>query len=127
MASSIPFYASKKEVLENRDLIKKDLGGKAQWFIKENHLYEWMKMVSKDAKIFDIGCGSGCLSKKLLECGFTDINLVDIDNYLVFPEVGNIEYSKPFLKFLRFKRPLPNTEFFKKYFSANICYILKRT
>lgn len=40
--------------------------------------------------------------------------------------IKKIDYSKPLLKFLRFKRPLPSTDFFNKYFSANICFILEK-
>ena len=49
------------------------------------------KYYPNDARIVDLGCGPGHWLLHLYENGFTNISGVDIENYIVFPEIKKMD------------------------------------
>lgn len=65
--------------------------------------WENFENLSVEARIVDMGCGSGVVAAKLLERGFTNISLVDIHDYRSFDAVKRLPFYRRNLNF----DPLP--------------------
>ena len=61
------------------DCFKND---KTNYFVRSGVAFEYInKNIDKHSKILELGCGYGVLAKTLLENGYKDLTLIDIDDY----------------------------------------------
>ena len=72
-----------EEIKENFSTIKESLDERPNYFNRNKTVQKIAnELLEKDAKIVEVGCGQGILTTHLLESGFSDIECIDIDNYL---------------------------------------------
>ena len=99
---TLPYY-SNEEIKSKKEEISTNLGN-ANYFTRIGKVQELIKRENKDIKILELGCGRGKLSRDLMDEGYKNLTLVDIDNYTEGLEVD--------LKDLSFdKLDYPNNEF----------------
>ncbi len=80
--------------VEHAEALREHHAGMMSWGIRDGHYLQWMKGVSTDAKILEIGAGSGALAAKLQEQGWKNIFLADIDNYLSVPSAKQLSFVR---------------------------------
>lgn len=74
---------SLKQFNGNHDGIKNIMAERSNYFIRQGTVYNLIcQYSSKQDRILEIGSGAGDLAKSLLDNGYQNINLIDIDNYL---------------------------------------------
>jgi len=76
---TLPYY-SNEEIKNKKDEISTNLGN-ANYFTRIGKVQELIKKEDKDIKILELGCGRGRLSRDLMNEGYKNMTLVDIDNY----------------------------------------------
>ncbi len=80
-------YFTPKEILENKDLIKDALLNESSYFIRSGILGSLLvKNIPHESQILEIGSGGGQFGKFLLDRGYKNLTLSDIDDYIM-PEV----------------------------------------
>ncbi len=76
----------------NKNADQRILRKKKGWVLESGLVLEFLeKNYPKDAHIIDLGCGPGHWLVNLYEAGFKNIHGVDIQNFLLFPEVKNLD------------------------------------
>lgn len=84
-------YLTIKEIKEKHKEIKSELANDVSWVVRKGIAIEYIKKIlNKEDKILDIGCGAGYFLKQLFDNGFYKIYGIDIDDYLVFPEISKV-------------------------------------
>ena len=64
---------------------------KGSWAIRDQKIFAYIKEnFNPDAQILDVGCSNGYFADKLLRNNYRNIDLVDIGDYLTFPEAVNL-------------------------------------
>lgn len=84
-------YLAREELQHQRDRIK-GVYQKGSWIIhseRKNHrITEYIKKCyGSDAKILELGTGAGHTLQTFIQAGLRNICGIDIDNYLIFPEL----------------------------------------
>ncbi len=64
------------------------------WYYKYPEFWELFNGLEKDAKIVDAGCGKSATANKLLERGFKNIILLDIEDQRVFEETKKLPFFR---------------------------------
>lgn len=86
-------YFSPEEIKDNKEEIRKKLSLESahNYFIRTGEVIRVaQRYFDKNFKIVDVGAGSGFLTKKMLEAGFKDISMVDIDDYIQYEGCGRL-------------------------------------
>lgn len=87
-------YREASSILENRAELQKYYQDDQSYFVRSGIVLSYIKQYPRGSKILELGCGGGHISKALLDNGFRNLDLVDIDNYLVFDELKSLESFK---------------------------------
>ena len=72
------------------------------WYFKYPEFWELFDGLEKDAKIIDVGCGKAAVVNKLLEKGFKNITLLDIEDRRIFEETKKSPFYRVNLNCDRF-------------------------
>ncbi len=75
-------YREASDIKKSSGEIRSYYREKHSWGIREGTVRRWMERLPKDADIVELGAGSGRFAAELVEGGFRNLHLVDIDNYL---------------------------------------------
>lgn len=68
---------------------------KKGWVLEAGFLMDFIKKnYSTDVHILDIGAGPGHWLLNLYENGYKNLHAVDVDNYIVFPEIKKLDFLK---------------------------------
>ncbi len=105
-------YRSTEQIRQSHHELKDHYNKKkGSWAIRDEKFFNYIKEnFNLDAQILDIGCANGYFADKLLRNGYRSIDLVDIDDYLTFPEAINLNRLK--LLDLNFEKlPYPENYF----------------
>jgi len=76
---TLPYY-SNEEIKSKKEEISINLGN-ANYFTRIGKVQELIKKEDKDIRILELGCGRGRLSRDLMNEGYKNLTLIDIDNY----------------------------------------------
>jgi 2-polyprenyl-3-methyl-5-hydroxy-6-metoxy-1,4-benzoquinol methylase len=72
----------KSEELKGNSYLKKEVSSYSPFGpIQQGYLDFLQKKFKKDARILDIGCGSGIMVKKMIELGYKNVEFCDVDDY----------------------------------------------
>ncbi len=74
-------HLTPEEFAEQHAELKNHHAGMASWGIRESRFSSWMSGVRPDASILEVGAGSGASVDQLMQMGFRNITLCDIDDY----------------------------------------------
>lgn len=72
------------------------------WWYSDKYFWEFFKKIHKDSRILDAGCGKGVLAGELLNRGYKEIILTDIDDFRVIEKSKNLPFKKCDFNFDRF-------------------------
>lgn len=103
-------YRETKSILENSVEYAKSYKDHQSYFVRSGILLSYLKKYQRDSKLLELGCGGGHISKTLLDNGFRDLDLVDLDNYLIFDELKALGSLK-LVDLNRDKLPYENQRF----------------
>lgn len=84
---SLPYYTA-DQISERHGEIAGALRRQPTWGLRAGLVEGWLKGVPKDARIVDIGSGSGELERQLVALGYANLTSVDIDDYLDRAAIG---------------------------------------
>lgn len=81
-------YRDPEQIRQSHEELKNKYSKKkASWAARDEGIFNYIKShFNQEARILDVGCANGYFTNKLLNNGYHNIDLIDIDNYLVYPE-----------------------------------------
>lgn len=76
-------YLDAEEIQKNKTIIGQAINHKSNYFIRSGEVLRLVKQkIRTDSRILEVGAGGGDLAKSLLDNNYTNLDLLDIDDYL---------------------------------------------
>lgn len=87
-------YKDSEQLLKDKERLEKVYENKTSYFVRSGIVLSYIKSLSKEAQILELGCAAGGTLKSFYDSGYKNLDFTDIDNYLVFEEIKSLNKFK---------------------------------